>query len=181
MNSALPQTADWGDIPAWISAIGSLGALIAAVLASLIALRIYRIESERDQRAESDRRERDLEALRAQASQVSAWWDTAYRVSDEGQRYSLGRAALVRNASELPVHSVRVFFHVPLAGGGYEYFGPVIKAVVPPRPDPVDVYPPLEPGDVEPSNALVEIEFTDANGVQWKRDTSGRLEMLRRD
>ncbi|TYB94055.1 hypothetical protein FXF53_27415 [Micromonospora sp. WP24] len=178
MTLALLHAAEWGDVPTWVGAVASLGALTAATVAARVAKRVYQIESERDQQAEADRRERELEAMRAQASRVSAWWDTAYRVDDAGQRYSLGRAALVRNASELPVHSVRVFFHAPLEGGGYEHFGPAIKAVVPPGSVPIDVYPPVGLSSVESADVVVEIEFIDAGGLQWKRDTGGRLHLL---
>lgn len=77
-------TIDWGDVPTWVGAITTLGALIAAAV-------LVRFELRRDHR-EVDRLERA-----EQADKVAAWFD------DQSARI------LVRNGSSLPIYNVRVW------------------------------------------------------------------------
>lgn len=76
---------DWGDVPTWISAITTLGALVAAGV-------IVYLEVRRDRRAAEQRARED------QANSVAAWHSTE----------TDGHHILVRNGSTLPVYRVVV-------------------------------------------------------------------------
>jgi hypothetical protein len=77
---------DWGDVPTWVGAITTLGALIAAGV-------LIRVELRRDHR-EQGRLERN-----EQADKVAAWFD------DESGKI------LIRNGSSLPIYNVRVWVY----------------------------------------------------------------------
>lgn len=84
----------WGDIPGWLSALGSAFALRFAAVAVVVTRRTYQIDSERD-RVDAEAREIQRSfSLRSQAGLVSARWDQ----SQDGQW-----SAFVRNTSEIPI------------------------------------------------------------------------------
>lgn len=76
---------DWGDVPTWISAITTLGALIAAAV-------LIGVEVRRDRRGIQQAERQD------QADKVAAW--------KQGSRST--RHILVRNGSQLPIYKVLV-------------------------------------------------------------------------
>jgi hypothetical protein len=155
---------NWGDVPTWLGATASVGALLAAVAAAIIARRIYTIESERDRRAELDRNERRAAERRAQAEAVGAWADG----SDESRT-----CIWVANGSQLPIWDVVVRVYVPSEPG--RELGKLVtmasRQVVPPSGGAVK----LATVGPEANESLVEVEFRDASGVPWLRDRFGVL------
>lgn len=162
--------ADWGDIPTWVSAIGTLVALAFAAVAARSAIKVYEIESRRD-RVHADERKRQLEFVRrAQAAMVSAWWGTQTG-SDGVSRWG----AFVRNASETPIYQTRVSVVKVFEPDISDSFG---ISVLPPTADPA-----FYPSTVWVSSAAerdvpdfrVEMTFTDSVGIRWIRDQQGKL------
>lgn len=117
----------WGDVPTWVSAAGTVMALIFAAVAAVMAKRVYTIESRRDQQNEIDRRERDEQKRAEQASRVSAWY-----AAEKAESGELTWGAVIRNASELPVYDVNVEYYflkdqhsqMRVADGPVRFFGP---------------------------------------------------------
>lgn len=130
-------------------------------------------------------RKRDAEAQRqSQAARVTAWLDRA-RGDDPALVAMIGWGARVRNASDLPVFDVRVFFQYVtekwdhgdweprMLGGSVEKL-----RVLPPQEDRFVEIPTLikgTAGGLDDSNCVVSIEFTDAYGSKWERDPRGAL------
>jgi len=205
----------WGDFPTWILALTTLGAFLAAAFAGLVAYDLLTVENTRDLQAsaerafadkERERTEREREesravaareqaaqredAERAQASKVTAWFDD-HQVGIMPAVVSMPPepmydwAAKVRNASDLPVFDVRVFFYWvddPRDGRPWttqERYASVERLrVIPPEQTrhlilPQTVLPTGE--KINRDSYLVAIEFTDANGVRWRRDERARL------
>lgn len=186
---------NWGDVPTWVLAATTFLAFVAAAFAGVVAYELLRVEQERDRLAESERAEQRLADQRAQASKVAAWFGTW---QSEGTFYDGQGArptapwpragAIVRNASDLPVHQVRVSFCIPLdpAGGldwrgAVRYSPPALTALAPPGDLHVE-FPDGIRGSVQAEGDdgawLVAIEFTDAAGNRWVREPLGRLEPL---
>lgn len=125
-------------------------------------------------------RERDAEEQRRkQAASVTAWFI--------GQQAPVGPVwgACIRNASDLPVLDIRVFFHYvqeKWEGGDWE---PVLRGapverirVIPPRADRFYKIPDQVRNMIDQVNDsiyVVSIEFTDAAGNRWERDPRGAL------
>lgn len=80
------HTIDWGDVPTWVSAITTAGALIAAGF-------VVRIELRRD------KRQTDAAERAEQADQVAVWHQAYPRVG-----------VVIHNGSVLPIYSVAVSF-----------------------------------------------------------------------
>jgi hypothetical protein len=125
------HSVSWGDVPTWVMAITTLLAFLAAAFAGLVAYDLLKVENVRDLAAADERlvatedrkraaderaAEREAER-RAQAIKITAWFD----FYTPGVQVVPGRpiqapsdvlqaGAAVRNASELPVMDVRVFF-----------------------------------------------------------------------
>lgn len=162
--------------PNWVTAAATLGALGAAIWAGKTAKQLYDKEHERD-------RDRADELRRSQAGQVAAWasWtdvpSAALRLPNgEVNRLNLA----LRNDSPTPVYDVRIsyscegedlgsqLFHLLSPTGGHPHHREI-------KADGVRglVAKPREPG--ERLDIRVAVEFTDANGVRWTRNTLGRL------
>lgn len=156
---------DWGDIPTWVSAITTLGALIAAGW-------VVRIELKRDDRALTAR------ASAEQADKVAAW---------PGGRRAGTYFIVLRNSSDLPIYDVAVFAARADSGG------PPPMAIerldlLPPGDREIPFFVTKEPrftatrvGFDEPivddeQKWLVVLEFSDSAGRRWRRDNRGRLE-----
>jgi hypothetical protein len=132
-------------------------------------------------------KERQLEVgerQRSQAAKVTAWLglagglETALRRGSEF--YDWG--AVIRNASDLPVLNVSVFFHFvdeqePGEDWEPEPRGePVEKIlIVPPEADRFVAIPRSVSHHADDSTCVVSIEFTDAAGQRWERDPRGAL------
>jgi hypothetical protein len=131
----------------------------------------------REIRASLDQRERAAdEERRRQAAKVSAWF-----AKDPAGIWG----ARIRNASDLPVVDVRVFFYYiaeQSPGGDWE---PVLRGapaerirVVPPQGDRFFAIPEQVLGmmdQVGDDVYAVGIRFTDAAGNHWERDPRGAL------
>ncbi len=116
------------------------------------------------------------ERKRAQAARV-----TASFVLTPGKLW----AALIRNASDLPILDVRIFFHYVAEkwqGGDWEpqmLGGPMERIrTLPPHEErfvaiPENVWSQMT--DVSANSHVVSIEFTDAAGNRWERDPRGDL------
>jgi hypothetical protein len=116
------------------------------------------------------------ERKRAQAEEVTAWFALT-----SGKTF----AAIIRNASELPVLDVRTFFHYVAEkwqAGDWDpqmLGGPVERIrVLPPHQDrqvaiPENIWSQMT--EVSDNNYVVSIEFTDAAGNRWERDPRGAL------
>jgi arabinogalactan oligomer/maltooligosaccharide transport system substrate-binding protein len=163
----------WGDAPTW------LGVVLAAV-GGFVALRLYVREADRDERAAEERRARDLEARRAQAALISAWYDIQeqeYRSNLDGEmRYTYRWGAYLRNASELPVYEVKIDFYA-VVEGIERPAGTESRRVVP--PGLIFVQTPWDlatfPQESTMDSYVVSITFRDTAGQRWTRDTNGQL------
>lgn len=189
---------NWGDFPTWVVAITTLLAFLAAAFAGLVAYDLLSVENERDLKAaeqrlfaaeERKRLAEERSALReadrrAQANKVVAWFGQQEVVRGDSVLL-LDWAALVHNASDLPILDVRVFFYWvydPRDGSPWtaeqRYASVNTIRVMPPGqiqrvelPDRV-----RRMADICDDQAyVVGIEFTDARGTRWFRDERGAL------
>lgn len=176
-----PSGVDWGDMPAWLSAVGTVVALLFAAIAAKAAQRVYQIEFQRDVLAEQTRRQQEDRQRRAQAVLVSGW--PGGQTDDPGpQRWG----AFVRNASETPVYQANVtVLHVHDPDRTERFTLPVIPPGSEPlfRPVSLDANTTHTSGDNTGTRSSspsvgeyrVEITFTDSAGARWKRDQLGGL------
>jgi len=146
----LAASPDWGTVPDWLAAVGTLAAFA-------VALRLLGKELAARREQEEDRR-------RAQARLVNAWLGVKTRESD-GEEYS----AVVKNDSDEPIYQVFTtagpavgrFASDPEAGRG--------------QAEVVDHdWIMLLPGDARegplPGPLLsISLSFTDSQGRRWKR------------
>jgi hypothetical protein len=184
----------WGDVPTWVLAITTLLAFLAAAFAGLVAYNLLKVETARDLKAAKegllaaadrkraeDERAVQLEAnRRAQASKVTAWFDRWV----EDYRGDVWGAA-VRNASELPILDVRVSYYWvndPRDGSPWtteQRYASVDRIrMIPPGKTEYHELPERVISMAEECSTqvyLVGIEFTDANGIGWRRDERGAL------
>jgi hypothetical protein len=138
--------ADWGTVPDWLAAVGTL-------LAFAVALRLLFKELDARRENEEDRR-------REQASRVAAW----ARPVGAGPN---DHAMMLRNNSEQPVTAVRLVMEhpdMPEVVTREESWD-----LVPPGEQRVDdMWVTGPPGPVT-------LTFTDAAGHRWTRRPDGRL------
>jgi hypothetical protein len=191
----------WGDVPTWVAAITTLLAFLAAAFAGLVTYDLLRVENARDLEAANERlraavdRKRAAEerntareaARRTQASKVTAWFDfyTPGIQPDIGSPVPqppdiLEAGAAIRNASELPIFDVRVFFYwVNDPGDGrpwtteLRYASQQRLRVISPGQTSHHRLPEHVRNMAKECNGqvyLIGIEFTDANGMRWFRD-----------
>jgi hypothetical protein len=157
------NTISWGDVPTWVVAIATIFAFIAAGFAAVRAKQMFDLEHRRDLHDGEMRR-------REQASRVSAWVVQAH------EQGASPRIAL-RNASDLPVYSVR--YQISTDSHGIGVFGNTIIAL-PPESEPLTV-PLVEVSSDLAENIGVVIEFRDAAGDCWQRNSGGRLSQISED
>jgi hypothetical protein len=164
---AIPSDLDLGDLPTWLATVG-------AFIAAGFAYRALRVEQRRDDRQE-------IADARVQAECVAAWVIKGSGGLEESFRIVLD------NASRLPIFGVRVAL---AAADGDQSRNIASPGVLPPgrREFPIqflDLPIELAERDLGPSDdgttaALLDhlraiIEFTDAAGLTWTRDSSGIL------
>jgi hypothetical protein len=194
-----------GSMADWVAAIATVAAFVAAVIAARYAAGALDLERGREeQRLQAERR--------AQASLVAAWpakfiphqelqnndtWLTVEGIA--------GAAAMIRNASDVPVTGVHVDFWVVHGEetshqeADIRFLGGVDVKVLPPVTEPQEIqwlagpnghmvpgvpttghhedYWPDHP-PYDPSRLVVDIIFRDAAGTLWRRDRLGRLEEI---
>lgn len=172
----------WGTVPEWLAAVGTLGAFVAALWLLGAQLRTY-------QASEHDRVQRD-------ATRISAWWSLPERVETGlRQRIATRRAAErrhevtvhVRNSSDNPVYDCIVYLgptRQPTPGGredAWDFHFPIIPGGHTLTASAPSAYFLLEPQDHLPDEAgiyrgpWVEIVFRDSAGRCWRRTKRGRL------
>ena len=181
-------------VASWVEAIATVLALGAAGVASVFAWRAYHLEVERNDQYSRER-------ARAQAERFSGWCgqaDIEVRLSS-GTVFSAGMtdAILLRNASDLPLYRV----HVTLRTLDGSNMGTHEVGTVPPDNEPtiVQLTPEMRESVDEarqeyeatyadraassiviPSAFALEVEliFTDAAKVAWRRTADGALDPL---
>jgi hypothetical protein len=166
---------NWGDVPTWV------GVLFAGV-AGLIAYRLYQIENKRD-RQNAERLDRlEQEGTRRQANQICGWYGVMNELAEHASGADIpgtGWGAIIRNASDLPVYNVMIFFYykADLAVQESSRRGDLAVSVVPPGesflPAPQSV---LDQAD-SPDRHVVAMMFRDAAGLIWTRETDGELSL----
>lgn len=156
---------DWGTVPAWVGAIGSL--LLAVIFGGGL---LHEIHQRRlaDARAAAERFDR----MAAQARLVSVGGGIA---KGRGGRIS------IRNDGDGPIRNLSYTLVVPGQDGQ-----PERVAVHPVKP-----HPPFVGGHadlrvdiraarlVDPRQASVEVEFTDTNGLRWALTSANELRPVR--
>jgi hypothetical protein len=144
---------------------------INATHSEVLELQVHEIHASLEQRERAAEEER-----RAQAAKVSAWFG--------GDGSGLW-GARIRNASDLPIVDVRVFFYYiaeKTPGGAWE---PILRGapterirVIPPQADRFFVIPEQVTSMMDQIGDdiyAVGIRFTDAAGNSWERDPRGAL------
>ncbi len=167
MNAFLPLAqAEWGTVPDWVTAFGTLAAFA-------VALRLLAKELTIRREAEEDRR-------REQARLVSAWTREPALTTAGG----LTLAVIARNGSAEPIYQVHVVLvspnsiHAddPEAATGQIGTVEVSRPILPPGEASEGSFPMFLGGE---RTGLVPgpvgISFTDAAGRRWKRYPDGRL------
>ncbi|PPI54283.1 hypothetical protein [Rathayibacter toxicus] len=165
----------------WLSAVATIGALVAASWAAVVSRRLFGIESRRDDVA--THRERQEQATRIAA------WCVRRDIGDEHGR----RGLAVRNVSDSPVFDleVRSTYSTGKEQKPVE-LRPLTLAVLPPGDFvtfghgqygwnfPVErstVTELLSPITKNPGWRVIEITFTDAHGIRWRREGGSLTEI----
>ena len=159
---------DWGDMPAWVAAVGTVGTLVAALL---------QIRSERLARKKLEEQK--------QATGISTW------IGGEASPQSTG--VVIQNMSNAPIYDV-VITLVIAAGAGPQTGEEVAKLSdqqgpsVPSMRRATSIVPPGKYMTELPSSwggmnrkPGIEIAFTDFQGNHWVRRYNGQLGRLEKD
>lgn len=157
---------EWGDVPGWVSALGSVFALGFAAVAVVVTRRSYWMEFKRDKADAETRIGQRSFARRAQGVLVSAWWGS----SQDGRW-----GAFVRNTSQLPIYQV---YLTVLDPDDHSDIAKVHYLVVPPSDDAVFWQLRNEPPTERSPSRRVKLSFTDSAGVRWHRNQYGGLAEL---
>jgi len=151
--------ANLGTVPDWVGAISTLMAFIAAVVAGWFAYGAFKLQ----ERQERDRIEANR---RRQAECVVAWFNHGGHGDGHG-----GPEVMFFNGSGLPVWEVEMHLsHGPkrdIAEIGFQ----------PPTSEPVNTNVWAWDYDHRYSYGIV-IEFRDAAGMVWRRDSAGFLHLV---
>ncbi|MGL5823427.1 MAG: hypothetical protein ACRCYU_00970 [Nocardioides sp.] len=163
-------TLDWGDVPSWIAAIATLGALVAAGWAVKKASDTFKLELKRD----SERQAHDEQA--EQADLIAAW--SAWLKPDD-TRMRAGWGALIVNGSPLPVYEATIELYGPV--GDLRVSQP--KNLLPPGDTPLIWNTTIFKDDEHVSFGQylqVALKFRDSAGRLWHRDRHGQLSRIGR-
>jgi hypothetical protein len=148
----------WGTVPDWVAAVGTVGSLFSA---------LYLLKHEIDERKHL-RATRETEAARA----VSAWCQC------EDDKHILN----VRNGGEEPIYDCMVYAD-PLGAEalaeGRTHGLEVLFGTVPPGSTLDDPRHNLKLQSDRFGFPTVEVEFTDAQGRHWRRDSTGRIKSIK--
>jgi hypothetical protein len=185
ISIGIATDARWGSIAEWVAALATVAAFFAAIVAARFAARALKIEQGR----EADRLDG---AIKAQASLVSAWIEVGYEVRADGSRAAAESVTcFLRNASELPVHDIKVIGLLDRRTkevSSRETFRGVELSILPPSKEPIakDLGGPHSGGLVSFVDSAARaariaprctLEFTDSSGRRWVRYPSGELEV----
>lgn len=173
---------EWGNVPEWVAAVGTLGAFGVALWLLGAQLGTYRA-------SEQDR-------IQGDAIRISAWWSLPQSIKiGLRERIRTRRAperrhevtVHLRNSSDNPVYDCIVYLgptRQPTPGGredAWDFHFPVLPGgQTLTRSAPSDYFI-LEPQDHLPDEAgfyrgpWVEIVFTDSAGRHWRRTKRGRV------
>jgi hypothetical protein len=182
---------DWGSIPEWVAAVGTVGAFAIALWLLGAQLRTYRA-------SEQNRIQRD-------ATRVSAWWSTSESM-EVGLRERLATRRApehlvtvhIRNSGENPIYDCIVYLgptrepppgvptrEPPPGGGGredaWDFHFPIVPGGQTLTASTPSAYFTLEPQDHWPDEQgfyrgpWVEVVFTDSAGRHWRRTKRGQL------
>jgi hypothetical protein len=149
---------DWGSVPDWLAALGTVAAFG-------VALRLLAKELAARREAEEDRR-------REQARSIGAW-PTA-PVPEHPRAANQVFTVILRNGSQEPVYNVQaVMKHPDLSSDEVRRAGwstwQLTLGILPPGENFTKLrLVPYQPGPIE-------LSFTDAQGRRWTRHTDGRL------
>ncbi|GBE22664.1 MAG TPA: hypothetical protein ENH00_13925 [Actinobacteria bacterium] len=144
---------EWGNVPDWFAAIGTVGTLLVALLLLGNEMR--------------DRRRAAEIADQKPADGVFVWVTPR---TDAG-----GWQTFVHNRSDEPVYDAVVYF-TPLTEAPMPTVEAVWGTIPPGETTPGDRYGD-RPTDIFGIPA-VEIEFTDGRGRHWHRDSEGQLQQV---
>lgn len=185
------------ELAQWFMASTSLVTVIAAAAAAYFAYRAFVLESQRERaRLEGE--------VRAQASLVAGWrcegWTGVVLATGRAQ-FERGTEVhgiqdvryLIRNASSLPITNVlvraRIFLTLPVGGDVIFELPPRHHDLIPPSGEPVQLMTDGRGksagsilgyvGEFELPRVELDLEFTDASGLRWRRWADGRLEVVR--
>lgn len=159
---------NWGDVPSWVAAIGTVGALFAALL-----------------QIRNERLERKKIEVQEQAAEVSTW------ISNELSSEMTN--VIIQNTSTNPIYDV--VLTIVIASGSGPRTGEEVAALpeqrelsVPSLRRASSIIPPGRyvteiPADWGGMNRKpgAEIAFTDKSGNHWVRRQNGKLEQLKFD
>lgn len=152
---------DWGNIPEWIGAVGTSGAVIVALFIAL-----------------SDERRRANRERREQAEKIGVW---KTHQNDGGSAKSIEQSTIhVNNTSHLPIYDVVISYGSAYGSGAKYAMGDDNQILVLKLPPGLHNIPPRNnPITKKSANHLnegVAISFRDSNGHFWRRDASGILQ-----
>lgn len=184
------------ELAQWFMASTSLVTVIAAAAAAYFAYRAFVLEFHRERaRLEGE--------VRAQASLVAGWRCEGWN----GVVLATGRAHfergtevhgiqdvryLIRNASSLPITNVlvwaRIFLTLPVGGEVIFELPSRHHDLIPPSSEPVQLMTDGQGksagsvlgyvGEFDLPRVELDLEFTDASGLRWRRWADGRLEVV---
>lgn len=164
----------WGDVPTWVAAIGTSGALILAVLGS---------NGER-----RTRRRREEAERRAQARLVTVEAGIG-RSSKSGEIWTVAGYAIVHNRSDEPITDLMIKIEMRAAAEWRNYRVeprsvpltlPIVDAHASRTVDaPFRVPSAAPPGMIGVEEAATAY-FTDHAGLRWARSSNGEIEEVRR-
>lgn len=140
-------TLNWGSVPDWFAAVGTIGA---------VAVALYLAEKgARDQRG----RERE-----AQASCISSW-------------HQPGREdVVISNPSSSAIYNVAISFGVSYGEGEPFQQGNEFNVFLRALPAGESrIHEPPTPPELVGRELAVSVTFKDAQGVHWRRDATGKL------
>lgn len=147
---------DWGSVPEWLAAIGTVGAVIVALV---IAFRDSR------QRARAERS--------AQADNITAWQSVVGRGTfNERAHINLS------NSSSLPIYDIALSYGAPYGEGARFQTGAskqIFLLRLPPGKCQVRELPKVPKLDKPQYELGISISFRDSYGRFWRRDASGVL------
>lgn len=149
-TSNLLGTVNWGSVPDWLAAAGTIGAVVVALYLA--------------DKGSREQREREK---RAQASRISSWQNTFAGMT---------RSISILNQSQGSIYDVAISFGIAVGAGpafqtGNEH--QIFLRGLP--PGDFEVKMPKKPRKGMHVELGLALTFRDAQGVYWRRDATGNL------